>query len=85
MTAVDVGTAVEGTVTQTFQNLNAPNKWRRFDRGLHVFRPLPDGRWKCVICGGVTADPSYNNLPEKFEALTDEDRRLCPQLERKHY
>ena len=50
---------------------------RRLDRKLHVWRRLPDGRWKCTLCGGVTACPSDEALPERFEPLTDEDRNLC--------
>ncbi len=50
----------------------------RINRSLHVWQRLPDGRWKCVLCGGVAKTPTLNGDPDTFEALTDEERRQCP-------
>lgn len=48
-------------------------------RGDHVWLDLEDGRYKCVLCGGVTSKPTENDLAERYERLTDAERDLCPQ------
>lgn len=48
------------------------------DRSAHVWVRRENGEWRCCICGGVTRRPTDDELPERFEPLTDEERRLCP-------
>lgn len=52
------------------------------NRSYHVWRHLVDGTWKCCLCGALaTKPPEYDNrgwMPERFEALTAEDRESCP-------
>lgn len=48
------------------------------DRFLHVWKRQKDERYKCILCGGVTTDPSRNDLPSHFEKLASEERTLCP-------
>ncbi len=53
-------------------------KTREPDRTKHVWYKLPKtATYKCVLCGGVSRTPTDDDLPEKFEPLTDE-RDLCP-------
>lgn len=35
--------------TQLFQTVDDAD----FDRTDHVWEKLPDGRWKCLLCGGI--------------------------------
>lgn len=55
-------------------------------RELHVWYRLNGGRYdgwyKCVPCGGVAEEPTVNDLPQRFEKLTDQERALCPFAER---
>lgn len=47
-------------------------------REHHVWRELSDGRFRCVLCGGVAREPSVNEMADGYEKLTDEDRALSP-------
>ena len=58
---------------------------RHCDRKDHVWQEQP-GRWKCCLCGAVVADrppPAYPTpvlwLPDRFEWLTEPEKRLCPR------
>lgn len=55
------------------------NQKRYVDRKLHVWMQLPDGSWKCCLCGGRTTCPTLSDPPEKVEPLTDQERNLCPR------
>ncbi len=53
--------------------------------GRHVWCKLADGRklFKCVLCGALAKKPpnfeqEEDWVPERYEPLTDEERRLCP-------
>lgn len=48
------------------------------DRAKHVWYKIADGRWKCVICGGVSKVPSSDDRPDRIEELTDTERAMCP-------
>ncbi len=58
-------------------------KSREPDRTKHVWYKLPKGGFKCVLCGGLSSNPTDDCLPNKFEELTDEERDLCPNTIRK--
>jgi hypothetical protein len=47
-------------------------------RGRHLWVSHPGGDWKCVLCGGVAREPTLDDLPDRFEPLTDQERALCP-------
>lgn len=48
------------------------------DRTLHVWRPLEDDEYKCVLCGGISRHPSSRCDVLRYAPLTDQDRRACP-------
>ena len=50
----------------------------RLNRGLHVWKDLGDGRWKCVLCGGISVNPEDPGCCARYEPLTDEERAMCP-------
>lgn len=54
-------------------------KTKKPDHSEHIWRPLPDRKFKCCTCGGVTDAPTETGVCETYEPLTDEDRRLCPK------
>ena len=47
-------------------------------RTRHVWTMLEKGRWKCVICGGISHQPSNDCTPIKYESLTVAEREMCP-------
>lgn len=47
------------------------------DRTRHVWMRAGKRRFKCVLCGGVSSEPSMEGLPEKFERLTAREKELC--------
>lgn len=54
------------------------------DRKEHVWYRKAGKSYKCVLCGAVTAHPpSYPTdpawMPERYEKLKDEERKLCPR------
>ena len=54
------------------------------DRKEHCWIMLPNGKWKCVLCGGVCqSPPAYPTasdwLPPSFEPLTDKERAMVPR------
>ncbi len=49
------------------------------DRKRHVWRHMGKGRYKCVLCGGISSAPSDDVEPLRYEVLTNEERDLCPQ------
>lgn len=61
-------------------------KSRKPDRKDHVWLRLAN-RWKCVLCGGLTANvpPAYPTpatwRPDDYEVVTEEERALCPREE----
>jgi len=48
------------------------------DRTRHVWSQQKDGSWLCVLCGGVTRQPSDEELPDRFQEVTPNMRKLCP-------
>jgi hypothetical protein len=59
-------------------------KDKTVDRGWHVWRPHPGGRYKCVICGGVTKMPTNEDACDTYEHLTTEERHACPEHTSRH-
>jgi hypothetical protein len=59
-----------------FQTAGAPN----VDRTAHVwYKPKHmRGWWKCVLCGGLSRQPSDDAEPQRVEKLTEHERGLCP-------
>ncbi len=51
----------------------------RIDRAYHVWKRHKDKTWKCVICGGVVKIPTVNELPDRYEKLTEDEKALCQQ------
>lgn len=56
-------------------------EWDKLDRKDHIWTKLTDKMWKCCLCGAVTcAPPAYPSpvrwTPERYEGLTDEERRM---------
>ncbi len=52
------------------------------DRSKHCFAFL-GGRWKCLLCGGITRQLPPNPepadwIPDRYEPLTDEERQRVP-------
>lgn len=47
------------------------------DRSMHIWVRRGD-EWKCVLCGGITSQPSDNGGCDRYEKLTDEERALAP-------
>lgn len=46
-------------------------------RRWHIWDRQDDGKFLCVLCGGVTRVPSLDDLPDwGFRELTMRDRRL---------
>lgn len=56
-----------------------PESTRLLDRGIHIWvrRPLTED-CKCILCGGITRRPSVNDLCQRYERLTDEERAMYP-------
>jgi hypothetical protein len=50
-------------------------------RTKHVWRKHPSrrGALKCVLCGGISYQPSDDCDCREHEPLTDEDRDMCPK------
>lgn len=50
-----------------------------YNRAWHVWRRLDKGRWKCLLCGGLSRKPSYNDVPELGYSLplTTEERHAA--------
>ena len=48
------------------------------DRKRHVWYKRDDGRYKCVLCGGVNRQPNADGDVDAVEPLTDKERTLCP-------
>lgn len=55
-----------------------PRQMSPLNRSKHVWVKTPTGRWKCVLCGAITREPSDDCEPDCYEDLTDEERAVCP-------
>ena len=57
-------------------------KNNRRERHVWYYRRVSDD-WKCVLCGAVTKEPvvleANNEMPDKYEKLTDDERGMSPQ------
>ena len=66
-----------------FQVANPTNKVKRTDH-VWTYRSVVTGyHFKCVLCGAVCEQPPPFPTPKswdppKYEALSEEDRALCP-------
>lgn len=52
---------------------------KKFDRSKHVWHDRKDGSYKCVLCGGITAELTENDTCPKYEKVTVKERALCPK------
>lgn len=50
----------------------------KVNRNHHVWINTETKWFKCVICGGISIAPDTNGSCDKYEQLTDEERKLCP-------
>jgi hypothetical protein len=51
---------------------------QRVYHSSHVWMGVGEGKWKCVLCGGITKCPTDTGGCERYEALTESERRECP-------
>ena len=59
-----------------------PNSKIKLDRSDHIW-VFRSESWKCCLCGAVSKAPPYYPTPmawepKRYEALSEEDRALCP-------
>ena len=51
---------------------------KKVKRGNHVWYEKLPGKFKCVLCGGLSDRPDDHSICTAYEELTAEERAMCP-------
>lgn len=50
---------------------------KRLNRKFHIWKSLNEKDWKCLLCGGVSNNPTDEDTPPRYETLTEEERAVA--------